>query len=92
MKIGEWKVTARIGSKEEAGYLAFSVSYGCTIFSFHLIDLVNICKVQRVNYKIEIIKHHRKRFWFNYWTPIWHDGRGPYITMGLGLIAFYRGY
>ena len=31
-------------------------------------------------------------FWWNRWTPPWHDGRGPYISIGLGLIAIYRGY
>ena len=31
-------------------------------------------------------------FWAHWWTPIWHKGRGPYITIGLGLIAIYRGY
>jgi len=31
-------------------------------------------------------------FWGHWWTPIWHKGRGPYITIGLGLIQIYRGY
>jgi len=31
-------------------------------------------------------------FWWEIWTPKWHDGRGKYITIGMGLIAFYRGY
>lgn len=31
-------------------------------------------------------------FWFHWWTPVWHEGRGPYITIGCGLFAFYRGY
>lgn len=31
-------------------------------------------------------------FWCDYWTPAWHQGRGPYISIGLGLIAIYRGY
>ena len=92
MKIGDWKVKAKIGSKEKTGFLFFELSNGRTIFSFHLIDLVNIWKVHRVNYKLEILQRSRRRFWFNYWTPVWHEGRGPYITLGLGLIAFYRGY
>ena len=25
------------------------------------------------------------------WTPAWHDGRGPYVTVGLGVIGIYRG-
>jgi len=31
-------------------------------------------------------------FWFEFWTPMWHDGRGPYLSLGLGPIAVYRGY
>lgn len=31
-------------------------------------------------------------FWLDIWTPIWHEGRGPYVTIGLGLFAVYRGY
>ena len=32
------------------------------------------------------------RFWIHAWTPVWHEGRGPYITIGLGLVAIFRGY
>jgi len=31
-------------------------------------------------------------FWCQMWTPIWHEGRGPYVTIGLGIVAIYRGY
>lgn len=31
-------------------------------------------------------------FWCEAWTPIWHDGRGPYLSLGLGVFAVYRGY
>jgi hypothetical protein len=31
-------------------------------------------------------------FWCELWTPMWHDGRGPYFSIGLGPIAIYRGY
>ena len=31
-------------------------------------------------------------WWCHIWTPVWHKGRGPYITIGLGRVAFYRGY
>lgn len=33
-----------------------------------------------------------KGFWADWWTPIWHEGRGPYVTIGLGFLAIYRGY
>lgn len=32
------------------------------------------------------------RFWFIVTTPPYHEGRGPYISIGLGLFAIYRGY
>lgn len=31
-------------------------------------------------------------FWAHWWTPIWHEGRGPYISIGLGICGIYRGY
>ena len=35
------------------------------------------------------------RYWVFYtiwWTPSWHEGRGPYVSIGLGPFAIYRGY
>lgn len=26
------------------------------------------------------------------WTPVWHDGNGPYITVGLYVVSIFRGY
>jgi hypothetical protein len=43
----------------------------------------------KVTYAFRFLNRH---FWVNAWTPIWHDGRGPYISIGLWLFAFYRGY
>ena len=34
----------------------------------------------------------RLGFWASWWTPTWHSGRGPYFSLGLGLVAIYRGY
>ena len=31
-------------------------------------------------------------FWIHLWTPIWHEKRGPYISIGLGFFAIYRGF
>ena len=31
-------------------------------------------------------------FWIHLWTPVWHKGRGPYVSIGLGFIGIYRGY
>lgn len=33
-----------------------------------------------------------KQFWFDCWLPKWHKGRGRYLTIGLWLFSFYRGY
>lgn len=33
-----------------------------------------------------------KGFWLHLWTPMWHEGRGPYVSIGLGVLAIYRGY
>lgn len=38
------------------------------------------------------IKFMPKRFWFHFWTPVWHERRGPYLTCGLWIVAIYRGY
>lgn len=32
------------------------------------------------------------RAWCDIWTPVWHNGRGPYITIGLWFVRFVRGY
>ena len=32
------------------------------------------------------------RFWVHYWTPRWHEGRGPYFSVGLGFFRLMRGY
>ena len=26
------------------------------------------------------------------WTPMWHEGRGPYVSIRLWRLALYRGY
>ncbi len=31
-------------------------------------------------------------WWCESWTPAWHDGRGPYVSIGLWFVAIYRGY
>jgi hypothetical protein len=49
-------------------------------------------KVGRVNYSVKRIRLRSAGFWFHWWTPVWSEGRGPYISIGLGVIALYRGY
>lgn len=43
----------------------------------------------RVNY---VLVFERTGFWADAWTPTWHDGRGPYISIGFFFGAFARGY
>lgn len=31
-------------------------------------------------------------FWWHVWKPVWHEGRGIYISIGCGYFGFYRGY
>lgn len=33
-----------------------------------------------------------RRWWWQVWTPVWHEGRGRYVTVGLWLVAYHRGY
>jgi hypothetical protein len=48
---------------------------------------------EKVNYAIRILrKQHSRGFWLCLWTPIYHENRGPYVSIGLGIIAIYRGY
>ena len=45
---------------------------------------------KKVNYGIKLF---RTMLWcWVWWTPFWHNGRGPYISISLGWIHFYRGY
>lgn len=30
--------------------------------------------------------------WCHLWTPSWHEGRGPYLSLCIGPLAIYRGY
>jgi hypothetical protein len=34
----------------------------------------------------------QRGWWLHYWTPTWHEGRGPYLSMCIGIVAIYRGY
>ncbi len=31
-------------------------------------------------------------FFWSWWTPSWHKGRGPYISIGIGFLRIHRGY
>lgn len=31
-------------------------------------------------------------YWCDAWTPIWHEGRGPYLTFGFYFFRICRGY
>ena len=59
-------------------------------FSPLLCDLWRIFKIKNINHTIEI--HKDWDWWFHWWTPVWHEGIGPYIIIGLGCIRIMRGY
>ena len=40
----------------------------------------------------KVAKHRLPSLWIHLWTPKWHCGRGPYISIGIGVFAIYRGY
>ena len=44
---------------------------------------------RRVNYCIEF---GLIGFWLHWWTPVYHEGRGHYLSCGLGLIGLFKGY
>ncbi len=41
---------------------------------------------------IKLLKPHYRNFWFLLTLPPYHNGRGWYVSIGLGLFAIYRGY
>lgn len=50
-------------------------------------------RTKRVRWSVERLSPvQRGRFWCHLWTPTWHCGRGPYVSVGLYWIAIYRGY
>jgi len=46
-------------------------------------------QLRGINYGAKLLP---MRFGFEHWTPAWHKGRGEYVTIGLWLVALYRGY
>lgn len=45
--------------------------------------------VRGINYAVGILP---RRVWWRHWIPTWHEGRGSYVSIGLWVIALYRGY
>ncbi len=47
-------------------------------------------------WEISLIKfrlgHEYCFFWCHYWTPAWHEGRGPYVSIGCAWLYITRGY
>jgi hypothetical protein len=46
----------------------------------------------KVNYGKWDLKKGCRGFWVKAWTPAWHEGRGPYVSIGLWFFAVGRGY
>jgi len=36
--------------------------------------------------------HKTEATWFHIWTPVWHKGRGPYVSIGFKFFRLIRGY
>ena len=36
--------------------------------------------------------HKTEASWIHIWTPVWHKGRGPYVTLGFKFFQIIRGY
>lgn len=83
------------------GLLFFSSFWFAPLFC----DIWRVFKIRGINFGIQrgylhpyhLMKYGKwcavkKTFWVNWWTPKWHEGRGPYITIGLGLFTIMRGY
>lgn len=52
--------------------------------------VIKICTTRReVNYGIGIWP---RRWWWMRWLPSYHEGRGNYLSVGLWVVAIYRGY
>lgn len=45
-----------------------------------------------VNVALRIEPRGNSHWGIRAWTPVWHEGRGPYLSIRLGRLGFYRGY
>jgi hypothetical protein len=52
------------------------------------------CPMTRPSWSVRRTPRYRgaPRWWWLRWMPAWHAGRGPYVSIGLGFFALYRGY
>jgi hypothetical protein len=55
-----------------------------------LSDLWRMFKQKGVNFAVRFAPD--SDYWFHWWTPTWHFGKGPYITIGFWRFRIYRGY
>jgi hypothetical protein len=58
--------------------------------SLHLRDFILFWRFWGVNFKVEFVK--KCEFWFTWFTPKWHNNRGPYLTTKIGFLRIMRGY
>jgi len=47
---------------------------------------------KKAKWTIAWLPSRARRCWLHAWTPVWHDGNGPYVSCGLFVIAIYRGF
>ena len=62
------------------------------LFSFHLLDIKNFFKFKNINWSLEFDKRMKKTLMIQYWTPQWHEERGPYVNICIFGLRFMRGY
>ena len=60
------------------------------VWKLFLCDFWRVFKRKDVNFAFEFTP--KSGWWFEWWTPTWHFGKGPYITIGFWRLRFYRGY
>jgi hypothetical protein len=53
-------------------------------------DIWRIFKRKNVNFAVRFASD--SGYWFEWWTPTWHFGKGPYITIAFWRFRIYRGY
>ena len=49
-------------------------------------------KYRKARWSVRWLRKPYRKFWWNIALPPYHDGRGPYVTIGLWFFAIYRGY
>lgn len=68
----------------------FDIRKGDVWFAPLMADLWRVFKINGIKSAVKIAP--KSGWWFHWWTPTWHFGKGPYITIGVWKLRIYRGY